>query len=85
MKPHATTQEISALVLLLFGMAFALIALLIPPAGQIHASVCWVFAQCLVYAGSVFGISCYIERLKAHLSAPQPTAPVTQRPAPGNP
>ena len=30
------------------------------PMGQIHDSVLWLFAQCLLYAGSVFGISIYI-------------------------
>lgn len=60
-------QEKSAIGMLVAGIAFALIALLVPPVGQIHESVCWVFAQCLIYAGSVFGIATYIEHLHQRL------------------
>lgn len=28
--------------------------------GEVHDSVLWLFAQCLMYAGSVFGISVFI-------------------------
>ena len=28
--------------------------------GEIHDSVLWLFAQCLLYAGAVFGVSVYI-------------------------
>ena len=28
--------------------------------GIIHDSVLWFFAQCLIYAGSIFGVSIYV-------------------------
>ena len=28
--------------------------------GEIHDSVLWLFAQCLLFAGAVFGVSVYI-------------------------
>jgi len=37
------------------------------PIGHIHDSVLWLFAQCLLYAGSVFGISIYINSKFNHL------------------
>jgi len=55
-------KEISAMFLLVAGVAFAFIALLMPPPGEIHDSVLYIFAQILIYAGSVFGISAYIDK-----------------------
>jgi hypothetical protein len=33
---------------------------IVEPTGQIHDSVLWYFAQTLVYAGSIFGITIYV-------------------------
>ena len=55
-------KEFSAMFLLVAGVAFAFIALLMPPPGEIHDSVLYIFAQILIYAGSVFGISAYIDK-----------------------
>ena len=57
-------KELTACAMLLFGAVLAFIALLMPPPGEIHDSVLYIFAQILIYAGSVFGISAYVERLK---------------------
>ncbi len=57
-------KEISAMFLLVAGVAFAFIALLMPPPGEIHDSVLYIFAQILIYAGSVFGISAYVDKFK---------------------
>ena len=51
----------SAFLMLGAGVALAGVALLLPPKGEIADSVCWVFAQCLIYAGSVFGLAGYVE------------------------
>ena len=32
-----------------------------PPVGEISDSVLWLFAQCLIYAGSIFGVGIYIQ------------------------
>lgn len=53
-------QTASALFLLVAGVALAAASLFIPPKGEIAGSVCWIFAQCLIYAGSVFGIKEYV-------------------------
>lgn len=53
-------------------MAFT--ALLLPPQGEIHESVLYLFAQILIYAGSVFGMDCYIRRITGKKEE-EPTAP----------
>ena len=45
----------------------AFIALLLPPPGEIHDSVLYVFAQILIYSGTVFGLDCYFtEKISNH-------------------
>ena len=51
---HYKLQEITAVALLAAGVAFALM-------GLIHDSVLWVFAQCLIYAGSVLGVTGFLK------------------------
>ena len=57
---HYKLQEITAVALLAAGVVFALLGLLFPPMGSIHDSVLWIFAQCLIYAGSVLGVAGYL-------------------------
>lgn len=52
-------KELTAAVLLAFGIILAFVALLIPPPGEIHDSVLYIFAQILIYCGSIFGIDSY--------------------------
>lgn len=53
-------QICSAVGMLIFGGSLTIAGFFVPPIGQIHDSVLWVFAQCLIYAGSIFGIGIYI-------------------------
>lgn len=53
-------KEITAIILLALGMLLAFIALFLPPPGEIHDSVLYIFAQILIYCGSIFGIDSYI-------------------------
>ena len=76
MKNNPSLQEKSAIGMLVAGVVIALIALLVPPLGQIHESVCWIFAQCLIYAGSVFGVASYLEHLRRRLLLDPPDAPL---------
>lgn len=46
----------SAIFMLAHGAGLS-IAGFVLSGGQIHESVLWIFAQCLIYAGSVFGVS----------------------------
>ena len=54
-------QVYSALAMLLAGVALSVAGLLVPPVGEISDSVSWFFAQCLIYAGSIFGVSIYVQ------------------------
>lgn len=48
----------SAVAMLALGGGLSIASFL--RSGEIHGSILGLFAQCLVYAGSVFGISVYI-------------------------
>ena len=53
-------KEKSAVLLLAAGILLAYISLFLPPPGEIDDSVLYIFAQILIYAGSIFGIEHYI-------------------------
>ena len=61
-REGASLKELTAIVLLTFGIILAFVALLMPPPGEIHDSVLYIFAQILIYCGSIFGIDCYITK-----------------------
>ena len=50
----------SAIGMLLLGSGLAIAGFIQSSNGEIHDSVLWLFAQCLLYAGSIFGVSIYI-------------------------
>lgn len=65
MKPQKSPylyRDLTAIVLLIAGIVMAFIALFLPPPGEIHESVLFIFAQILIYAGSIFGIDAYIRK-----------------------
>ena len=65
MKPKL--KEWTAIGLLACGIIMAFIALMLPPPGEIHDSVLYIFAQILIYCGSIFGINSYIsQKIKSH-------------------
>ena len=55
-------KEWTAIGLLTAGVAMAFIALFLPPPGEIHDSVLYVFAQILIYSGTVFGLDSYFTK-----------------------
>lgn len=57
-----TWAVISALAMLLFGMMLTIAGFIIPPPGEVHDSVLYILAQCLFYAGGIFGITLYTRR-----------------------
>ena len=65
-----TPKEWTALALLFSGIIMAFTALLMPPPGQIHDSVLYIFAQILIYCGSIFGIDSYISRKLRDMNPP---------------
>jgi hypothetical protein len=46
--------------MLAVGSALSVAGFIVPPVGEISDSVLWFFAQCLIYAGSIFGITIYV-------------------------
>lgn len=60
-ETRTTYQVYSALFMLLAGVALSIAGFCVPPVGEISDSVLWFFAQCLIYAGSIFGVSIYVQ------------------------
>ena len=62
--------------MLLAGVALSVAGFIVPPVGEISDSVLWFFAQCLIYAGSIFGVSIYVQskftELKSELEQRKP-------------
>ena len=56
----ARLQTLSACALLASGVALSVAGFCVSPVGVISDSVLWYFAQTLIYAGSIFGVSSYI-------------------------
>ena len=56
LNSNPNLKELTAIVLLTFGIILAFVALQIPPPGEIHDSVLFIFAQILIYCGRIFGI-----------------------------
>ena len=54
-------QITSAIAMLIGGFLLAVAGFVVPPTGQIHESVLDIFAECLIYAGSIFGVTIYIQ------------------------
>ena len=54
-------QITSAIAMLIGGFLLAVAGFIVPPTGQIHESVLGIFAECLIYAGSIFGVTIYIQ------------------------
>ena len=54
-------QISSAMAMLVGGFLLAVAGFIVPPTGQIHESVLGIFAECLIYAGSIFGVTIYIQ------------------------
>ena len=54
--------------MLAIGAALSVAGFIVPPTGEISDSVLWFFAQCLIYAGSIFGVSTYVHGKFTELS-----------------
>lgn len=57
----------SAIFMLVFGVALTTAGFIIDPAGEIHDSVLYVLGQCLIFAGSVMGVSAYATGKMRHI------------------
>lgn len=68
-ETRTDVQIYSAIAMLLAGVALATAGFIVPPTGEISDSVLLFFAQCLIYAGSIFGVSIYIHTKFAELKS----------------
>lgn len=57
----------SAIGMLMFGVLLTTAGFIIDPQGQIHDSVLYVLGQCLLFAGSVMGVSAYATGKMRHI------------------
>lgn len=57
----------SAIGMLMFGVILTTAGFIIDPQGQIHDSVLYVLGQCLLFAGSVMGVSTYTAGRMRHI------------------
>lgn len=62
-----SVQIWSAIGMLAAGVVLSAAGFIVEPTGEIHDSVLWFFAQCLLYAGSIFGIGTYVNSKFDHL------------------
>ena len=46
--------------MLISGVAMSVAGFIVPPLGEISNSVLYFCAQCLIYAGSIFGVGIYV-------------------------
>ena len=53
-------QYFSAIGMLVCGVALSVAGFIVSPVGEISDSVLWFAAQTMIYAGSVFGVSVYV-------------------------
>ena len=53
-------QVCSAIFMLISGVAMSVAGFIVPPLGEISNSVLYFCAQCLIYAGSIFGVGIYV-------------------------
>ena len=53
-------QYISAVGMLISGVGLSVSGFIVSPLGEISDSVLWFAAQTMIYAGSVFGVSVYV-------------------------
>ena len=59
---HGWLAEASAVVMLLSGVVLTYLSFFLGGRGEVADSVLYYMAQCLVYAGSIFGVSVYMRR-----------------------
>ena len=54
-------QYASAVGMLTAGVALSVAGFIVSPLGEISDSVLWFAAQTMIYSGSVFGVSTYVQ------------------------
>lgn len=62
MKEKSDKGVVGALMMLMSGIALSVAGFVVDPVGEISDYVLWYVSQALIYAGSVFGVTVYIDR-----------------------
>ena len=62
MKEKSDKGVVGALMMLMSGIALSVAGFVVDPVGEISDSVLWYVSQALIYAGSVVGVTVYIDR-----------------------
>lgn len=62
MKEKSDKGVVGALMMLMSGIALSVAGFVVDPVGEISDSVLWYVSQALIYAGSVFGVTVYVDR-----------------------
>ena len=62
MKEKSDKGVVGALMMLMSGIALSVAGFVVDHVGEISDSVLWYVSQALIYAGSVFGVTVYIDR-----------------------
>ena len=62
MKEKSYKGVVGALMMLMSGIELSVAGFVVDPVGEISDSVLWYVSQALIYAGSVFGVTVYIDR-----------------------
>ena len=60
-KTKDTIAVITAIAMLVVGAGLCIAGFIVDPLGIIDNSVLWIMGQCLLYAGSIFGIGMYVK------------------------
>lgn len=60
-------KELTALFALIFGFGLSLAGFIVDPKGIVDQSVLWILGQCLLYAGSIYGISTHFQKKQKEL------------------
>lgn len=61
MNKKESLQQFTAVGMLIFGCTLTAVGFFMEPQGEVSSSVMWILGQCLIYAGSVFGLKAYID------------------------
>ena len=60
-------KELTALFALIFGFCLSFAGFIVDPKGVVDDSVLWILGQCLIYAGSIYGISTHFQKKQVEL------------------
>ena len=60
-KENLSFRARTAAFMLIAGVSLSVAGFCVEPVGQISESVLWMFAQCLIYAGSALGVDVVID------------------------